>query len=114
MATMTTFDQTRAKPDVHDDIYIVSPIDNPACSMARTIRATGKLHEWSEDALQAPVKNAKTEAATAPAATHDPIVELNNQCQIMDKVASVGGTQEEIDKYGRDSEMASTVGALAA
>lgn len=106
MATMTTYDQTRDAEDVHDDIYIISPIDNPVASMGRTIRATGKLHEWSEDALQAPKKNAKVEAAAAGTATHTPIVELNNPTQIMDTVASIGGTQEEIDKYGRDSEMA--------
>ena len=59
--------QLRQAEDVQDEIYNVSPIDNPVCSMSRTIRATGKFHEWTEDALQATGKNAQAEGAAAGA-----------------------------------------------
>jgi hypothetical protein len=91
---------------VQDEIYIISPVDNPVCSMSRTTRATGKLHEWTEDSLQAADKNAAIEGADAPASNELPVTELNNYCQIMTKSASITGTLEDVDKYGRDSEMA--------
>ena len=101
-----TYHQTRQAEDVQDVIYNISPIDTPVVSMSKTIRATGKLHEWSEDDLNAPGENALVEGAAAGSDTSKPIVERNNVCQIMGKVAEVTGTLEKVDKYGRDSEMA--------
>ena len=74
--------------------------------MSKTIRATGKLHEWSQDDLNCPGPNALLEGAAAGMDESKPIVELSNYCQIMGKVAEVTGTLEKVDKYGRDSEMA--------
>jgi hypothetical protein len=87
-------------------IYNISPIDNPVASMSRTIRATGKIHEWTQDALAAAAKNAKVEGAAAGSDTSAPVTEKSNYCQIMSEVAEVTGTLEVVDKYGRDSEMA--------
>jgi len=106
MAGFDTYTQLRAEEDVQDEIYNISPIDNPVCSMSRSIRATGKIHEWTEDSLQAAVKNAQIEGAAAGDDQSTPVVELSNYCQIMTKVAEITGTQEDIAKYGRDSEMA--------
>lgn len=102
----TTYEQVRQAEDVQDEIYIISPIDNPVAAMSRTIRATGKLHEWTEDELPSAASNKKVEGAPAGAGTHSIVTELNNHCQIMDEVAEVSGTLEDVDKYGRDSEMA--------
>jgi hypothetical protein len=74
--------------------------------MSKTIRATGKLHEWSQDDLNAAGENAHVEGAAAGDDESKPIVEKSNYCQIMSKVAEVTGTLEKVDKYGRDSEMA--------
>ncbi len=101
-----SYNQVRQSEDVQDVIYNVSPIDNPVASMSRTIRATGKLHEWTEDVLQAATKNAAVDGADAGADQSQPLSELNNFCQIFTKVARISGTLEEVDKYGRDSEMA--------
>lgn len=106
MANFTTYDQLRQAEDVHDEIYLISPVDNPVCSMSKTIRATGKLHEWTEDVLNSAAKNAAIEGAAAPADVSNAVTELNNYCQIMTKAAEITGTLEEVDKYGRDSEMA--------
>ena len=106
MAQDNTYVQTRQAEDVQDVIYNISPIDTPVVSMSKTIRATGKLHEWSEDDLNAPAENALIEGAAAGDDESKPIVELSNYCQIMGKVAEVTGTLEKVDKYGRDSEMA--------
>jgi len=106
MAAFDSYTQLRQAEDVQDEIYIISPVDNPVASMSRTIRATGKLHEWTEDVLQAAAKNARVEGAAAPDDSSAPVSELSNFCQIMSKTAEITGTLEEVDKYGRDSEMA--------
>lgn len=106
MPGLDTYTQLRQAEDVQDEIYNISPIDNPGCSMSATIRATGKIHEWTEDVLQATVKNAKVEGAAAGDDQSQPVVERQNFCQIMDKVAEITGTMEDVRKYGRDSEMA--------
>lgn len=106
MAYFDSYDQLRQAEDVQDVIHNVSPIDAPVASMSRTTRATGKLHEWTEDVLQAAGANRKVEGADAGSDTSQAVTEKNNYCQIMDKVAEVSGTLEEVDKYGRDSEMA--------
>lgn len=101
-----TYQQLRQAEDVQDVIYNVSPVDNPTAAMSRTIRATGKLHEWTEDVLQAAAKNAVAEGADAGADQSASVSELSNYTQIMSKVARISGSLEEVDKYGRDSEMA--------
>lgn len=106
MPGFDTYTQLRQAEDVQDEIYNISPVDNPFCSMARTIQANGKIHEWTEDILQPTGKNAAVEGAAAGADESQPVVELQNYCQIMTKVAEITGTMEIVDKYGRDSEMA--------
>ena len=106
MAVFETYTQLRQAEDVQDEIYIISPVDNPVCSMSRTIRARGKLHEWTEDVLAAAAANAAVEGAAAPADSSSAVVEKSNYCQIMTKRAEISGTLEEVEKYGRDSEMA--------
>ena len=106
MAAFDTYTQLRQAEDVQDEIYIISPVDNPVCSMSRTIRATGKLHEWTQDVLAAAAKNAQIEGAAAPGDSSTAVLERDNYCQIMTKGAEIAGTLEEVDKYGRDSEMA--------
>ena len=106
MAGLDTYVQLRQAEDVQDEIYNISPIDNPVASMSRTIRATGKIHEWTEDSLSATKVNAAVEGAAAGDDTSTPVVELQNYCQIMTEIAEITGTMEVVDKYGRDSEMA--------
>ena len=86
-------------------IYIVSPVDAPVASMSKTIRATGKLHEWTQDKLLAAGPNKAVEGAAAPADVSAPVTELSNYCQIMTKRAEITGTLEDVEKYGRTSEM---------
>lgn len=106
MPGFETYTQLRQAEDVQDEIYNISPVDNPVASMSRTIRATGKIHEWTEDELQAAGKNAAVEGAAAGDDQSVAVNELQNYCQIMQKVAEITGTLEVVDKYGRDSEMA--------
>lgn len=106
MPGFNTYVQLRQAEDVEDVIYNISPIDNPVASMSRTVQATGKIHEWTQDVLAAAGVNAAVEGADAGTDTSVPVTELQNYCQIMTKVAQVTGTLEDVKKYGRDSEMA--------
>lgn len=93
--------------DVQDEVYIISPVDNPVASMSRSIRATGTIHEWLEDELRNSKKNAQVEGADAAPINAGSVPDRKQAyCQIMTESASVTGTLEEVDKYGRDSEMA--------
>ena len=106
MAIFGSYTQLGQAEDVVDEIYNISPIDNPVASMSRTVAATAKTHEWTEDSLVASGKNAKIEGAEAGNDTSAPVVPRSNYCQIMDEVAEISGTLQVVDKYGRDSEMA--------
>lgn len=92
--------------DVQDEVYIITPVDAPIAAMSRTIRATGKIHSWQEDSLNAAATNAQVEGVVASGDSQNPTVERTNWTQIMHKVAKVTGTLESVDKYGRASEMA--------
>ena len=81
-------------------------VDSPVASMSKSTRATGKLHEWSEDRLNASGANALVEGAAAGNDSSTAITAVNNYTQILGKVAKITGTLEAVDKYGRDSEMA--------
>ena len=106
MAVFETYTQTRQAEDVVDQIYLISPVDNPVASMSKTTRASGKLHEWSEDKLRSAGPNKAVEGADAPEDVSQAILEKSNFCQIMTKRAHISGTLEDVQKYGRDSEMA--------
>lgn len=106
MSGFDSYTQLRQAEDVEDVIYNISPVDNPVASMARTVGATGKLHEWTEDSLASAASNKHVEGAAAGSDTSTAVVEKSNWCQIMSEVAEVTGTLEVVDKYGRDSEMA--------
>ena len=106
MAKFDSYTQIGQQEDVQDAIYRISPVDAPVVSMSKTLRATGKIHEWHQHALTAANTNAAVEGADAPADSSTAVTNKSNFCQIMTKVAEITGTLEVVDKYGRDSEMA--------
>jgi len=75
-------------------------------SAAGKQNVTATYTEWQTDALDDVGANANVQGDDASTNTAVPTVRLRNYCQILDKVAQVSGTQEEIDKAGRKSEMA--------
>ncbi len=81
-------------------------LDTPFTSSIDRVKASAVSHDWQTQALAAAsTSNAVLEGddATTDAAT--PTVRLSNICQISDKVARVTGTQQVVDKAGRDDEM---------
>jgi hypothetical protein len=105
--TFSTYDAKGIREDLSDIIYRVDPVEVPFQSNIGRSKAKQSRHEWQIQTLASATNanaviqgdDATTDAATAT-------VRVSNLCQISDKVASVTGTNEAVDKAGRDSEMA--------
>ncbi len=95
------------REDLVDAIYDISPTDTPFMSAAGRNTATGTFHEWQVDALASQdVLNAQLEGDEVARAASAPTVRTSNICQISRKDASVTGTQDEVNKAGRNKELA--------
>lgn len=105
--TFSSYDAAGNREDLSDIIFDVSPTETPVLTAIGKNKATGTKHEWQTDALAAASStnfviegdDATTDAATATTRVY-------NYTAISDKVARVTGTQEAVNKAGRDSEMA--------
>jgi hypothetical protein len=103
--TFKVYEAIGNREDLSDVIYNIAPVETPFMSMAARSKATARKHEWQTDTLAAAAANTVIEGDDAEANTATPTIRVNNQCQILDKVVSVSGTQEATDKAGRRSEM---------
>jgi hypothetical protein len=74
--------------------------------MAPKVKAKAVNHEWQTDELASAATNANIEGDDSSTNTAVPTVRLNNYCQIFKKTIQVSGTQESVNKAGRDSEIA--------
>lgn len=104
-----TFDTYAAKglrEDLADVIYRIDPTDVPFTSNIGRSKASAKKHEWQVQTLAAAIDNNEViEGDDATVDTSTPTSRVGNFCQISDKVASVTGTMDAVDKAGRDAEM---------
>lgn len=103
--TFQTYQAIGNKEDVSDLIFNISPTETPFTSRVKKVKAISTKHEWQTDALDSAADNAQIQGDQAATNTAVPTVRLGNYTQIFRKVAQVAGTQEAVDKYGRDSEM---------
>jgi hypothetical protein len=104
-----TFSTGRAvgnREDLQDKIYRITPTDTPFQMLCGTTQAKGVLHEWQTDALAAQDNdNAVLEGDTPAITLMAPTARVQNYCQISRKTGGVSGTQEAVDKAGRDSDL---------
>lgn len=107
MTQYTSYDVVGAKEDVSDIITNLTPTKTPfQSSLGSPEKVKNRLFEWQEDSLADVTDNAKIEGFTAASTAAVPTVMRDNVTQILSKTASVSGTNEAIDKYGRDKELA--------
>jgi len=92
------------REDLEDIIYDISPTDTPFLSNAGRVKASAVFHEWQTDALTAAAANKQLEGADNTANTLAATTRYGNYCQISSKGIVVSGTQEAVNKAGRDSE----------
>lgn len=105
-ATFQTFQSIGNREDLSDVIYNIAPTETPFLSMAGRATAKARFHEWQTDTLAAAATNTQIEGDDATISSAVPTVRLGNYNQILSKAISVSGTQEVINKAGRDSELA--------
>ena len=105
--TFDSYDAIGNKEDLSDIVTNISPVDTPFLSMIGEGKAINTLHEWQTDSLaDADDSNAVLEGDEATGSSLASTKRENNRTQISDKVVVVSGTQEAIEKAGRDSEVA--------
>jgi hypothetical protein len=106
--TTTTINSIGLREDLSNLIFRVAAEDTPFVSNIGRVKASAVNHEWQLEALATPdATNAQLEGddvgtLDAPNLT----TRVGNRTQIFRKTGGVSGTAEEVDKAGRDSEMA--------
>lgn len=97
------------REDIVDAIYNIDPFETPLLTNAPKTKATSNEHDWQTDSLAAAVSNnyqIEGDDADFSTAARPVTVRLRNYTAIARKIVSVTGTQEEILKAGRRSELA--------
>ena len=81
-------------------------METPFLQRCARVKGKARVHEWQTDSLAAAAANAHIEGDDSSPTTADPTVRLKNHMQIFKKTIQVSGTQEAVEKAGRDSEIA--------
>src|SRR5688572_26628678 len=106
--TETTLTAVGVRESLSKLIFRVAAEQTPFLSNIGRAKATATYHEYQTETLAAPdPTNAALEGGDvgtlgAPNRT----TRVGNRCQIFTKDGGVSGTAEEVDKAGRDSELA--------
>ena len=94
------------REDLTDLISNIAPTETPFYSMVPRVKARMTKHEHQTDSLAAPASNRNLEGDDSAVNTAVPTTRVFNFTQIFKKTIQVSGTQEVVDKAGRDSEIA--------
>lgn len=103
--TYLSFSAIGNREDLANVIYNIDPVETPFLKAIDKVKATATLHEWQSQSLATAANNAQVQGADITFAAVTPTVRLTNRTQISRKEAVVSGTQEAVDKAGRESEM---------
>jgi hypothetical protein len=103
--TFATYQSIGNREDLSDVIYKIAPTETPFTTGVEKVKAKAVNHEWQVQNLAAAAANNVLEGDDATIDIATPTIRLGNIAQISDKVASVTGTQQVIDKAGRDNEL---------
>jgi len=103
--TLLTFSAIGNREDLLDKIYNISPTDVPLQSMADESVAKATNHEWQTESLTAAAANAQLQGDDISFGAAILTTRVGNRTQISRKEVIVAGTQEAVDKAGRNSEM---------
>lgn len=103
--TLLTFSAIGNREDLLDKIYNISPTDVPVQSLADETTAKATFHEWQTEALNTAAANAQLQGDDVAFGAAILTTRVGNRTQISRKEVVVSGTQEAVDKAGRNSEM---------
>lgn len=108
--TLLTFSAVGNREDLLDKITNIAPTDVPFTTMCGETTAHATLHEWQTQALAAAAGNAQLQGDEYTFDATTPTVKLNNRTQISRKTAIVSGTQDAVNKAGRNREIVYQMG----
>lgn len=103
--TFLTFSAVGNREDLLDKIINIAPVDTPFMSMIGEETANAVLHEWQTDGLAAAAGNAQLQGDDVTFGSATPTVRVGNRTQISRKEVIVSGTQNAVNKAGRNSEL---------
>jgi hypothetical protein len=104
--TFKTYESIGNREDLIDIITTISPVETWVTSNTGSKKSMAVYHEWQTDALDAAAQNSVQEGFDAAASAIVATSRAGNYCQILQKAFTIAGTQEAINKAGRDSEIA--------
>lgn len=103
--SFASYDAVGNREQLADAIYRVDPEDTPFISAIGRGKAGGVYEEWQTDDLE-PATNNKVVQGNEPVPNAvTPTDRLGNRTQISEKTFAVTGTQEVVQKAGRQSEV---------
>jgi len=108
--TFLTFSAVGNREDLLDKITNISPTDTPFTTMADSVTCNATFHEWQTDSLAAAAANAQLQGDDVSFAAAAPSVRVGNRTQISRKEVVVSGTQDAVNKAGRNSELVYQMG----
>ncbi len=103
--TVLTFSSVGNREDLLDKITNISPTDVPFTTMAGVTTTNGVFHEWQTDSLAAAAQNAQLQGDDVTFAAAAATVRIGNRTQISRKEVIVSGTQDAVNKAGREREI---------
>jgi hypothetical protein len=105
-ATFETYDAKGNREDLANVITMITPKETPLLSLLKKRPVKAVKHEWQTDALAAPdLNNNQPEGSEWDFDPVNPTTRVGNYCQISNKKLIISGTQEEVVKAGRTSEL---------
>lgn len=104
-STFQTFQAIGNRESLADVIYNVSPEETPFMRSIGRGKAKATYEEWQTDSLAAASQNAQVQGDDTTFDAVTPTVRVGNRTQISKKSVIISGTQEVVDKAGRDSEL---------
>lgn len=103
--TLLTFSAVGNREDLLDKIFNISPVDIPFQTMVDKVKVNATLTEWQTETLTAAAGNAQLQGDDVTFGSAILTTRVNNRTQISRKEVIISGTQEAVDKAGRNSEL---------
>lgn len=103
--TLLTFSAIGNRESLLDKISNISPVDTPFQSMIDETTVDATLVEWQTQTLAAAAANAQLQGDEFTFASANLTTRVSNRTQISRKTVIVSGTQDVVNKAGRQREM---------
>ena len=103
--TLLTFSAVGNREALLDKISNITPTDTPYISLIEETTVDSTLVEWQTQVLAAAAANAQIQGDEYTFGSMTPTVRVSNRTQISRKTVIVSGTQNVVNKAGREREI---------